>query len=209
MKALPVCFTALLSLCFAIAALAQSPAVDTLPGLSQAMLGQEEAPKHPNWFQQDYPSPKKAALLSLALPGAGQVYNKRWWKVPFVYGAMVGMGITIDYNQDRYRRLRDALELKRDNLPHEFSGTSLDNTRALRSLRDEFDKNTQLAYVGLVIVYGLQAMEAFVDAHLKGFDVNDDLGGIRLKPTAEYYGFSTAPAIGLGLSIPIQSGRGK
>ncbi|NRA48378.1 MAG: hypothetical protein HRU12_04535 [Phaeodactylibacter sp.] len=160
-----------------------------------------QKPKRENWFNKDYPSPRKAAILSLAIPGGGQLYNKRWWKLPLVYGAVVGMGLTIDYNQSNFRRLRDALELKRDNLEHEFTGTSIDNERALRSLRDEFDKNTQMAYVGMFLVYTLQALEAFVDAHLKNFDINDDLG-MEIKPTLDYNGLST-PTIGLGVTIPL------
>jgi hypothetical protein len=111
------------------------------------------------------------------------------------------MGLTIDYNQSNYRRLRDALELKRDTMEHEFSGTSIDNERALRSLRDEFDKNTQMAYVGMFLVYTLQALEAFVDAHLKSFDIDDDIG-MEIKPTLDFNGFNT-PTIGLGVTIPL------
>lgn len=164
-----------------------------------------QRPKRQNWFTQDYPSPKKAAILSLAIPGGGQIYNKRWWKLPLVYGAVVGMGFTIDYQQRNYRRLRDALELKRDSLPHEFTGTSIDNVRALRSLRDEFDKNTQLAYVGMFLVYTLQTLEAYVDAHLKGFDVNDDIG-MELKPKLDLNGLG-APTIGLGVTVPLNRRR--
>ena len=160
-----------------------------------------QRPKRENWFTQDYPSPRKAAILSLAIPGGGQIYNKRWWKLPLVYGAVVGMGFTIDYNQSNFRRLRDALELKRDGLDHEFTGTSIDNERALRSLRDEFDKNTQMAYVGMFLVYTLQALEAFVDAHLKSFDVNDDIG-MEIRPVLDHHGLST-PTIGLGVTIPL------
>jgi len=164
-------------------------------------LGQAEGPVKENWFQRDYPAPKKAALLSLIVPGGGQMYNKRWWKVPLVYGAVIGMGFTIDYNQDLYRRLRDALENKRNNLPHEFEGTNIDNERSLRSLRDRYDKNTQLAYVGMFLVYTLQAMEAFVDAHLKSFDISEDLS-LRVEPRFELHGLA-GPTFGIGVSIPI------
>jgi hypothetical protein len=189
-----VCFTATLEL--------HAQQNDTLPVLEDAMLKDTiVAPeqKKENWFNRDYPDPKKAATLALILPGAGQLYNKRWWKVPFVYGAIIGMGVTIDYNQSRYRRLRDALDLKRDGEPHEFTGTTLDNERSLRTLRDQFDKNTQMAYVGMFLVYTLQAMEAFVDAHLKTFDVNDDLS-LRLKPNMTPGPMGT-PVMGIGLSM--------
>jgi len=169
-------------------------------------LSKGKAPKD-NWFTQGYPDPKKAAIMSLAIPGGGQIYNKRWWKLPLVYGAIIGMGFTIDYNQSNYRRLRDALELKRDGEPHEFSGTTIDSERSLRSLRDQFDKNTQMAYVGMFLVYVLQAMEAYVDAHLKTFDVSDDLS-LRLQPKIEPTPWGT-PVMGVGVSIPIGNASNK
>lgn len=146
-----------------------------------------------------YPVPKKAALFAI-IPGGGQIYNKRWWKLPFVYGAFGGLVYSIDYNQSRYRRLRDALELERMDMEHEFSGTGIDNEQTLRSLRDEFDKNTQLSYIGLVFVYLLQSMEAYVDAHLKNFDVSDDLE-LKIKPQMEMTSALGQPVIGIGLSL--------
>ncbi|MCB9304178.1 MAG: hypothetical protein H6566_26375 [Lewinellaceae bacterium] len=159
-------------------------------------------PNKQGWFSRDYPNPKKAAILSLALPGAGQLYNKRWWKVPLVYGAMGGMGYLIDYNQSRYRRLRTALDLKRQGAEHEFSGSAIDNVTTLRTLRDQYDKNTQLSYVGFFLIYTLQAMEAFVDAHLKSFDVSDDLS-LQLKPQMDYVAPLGQPTLGIGLSISL------
>lgn len=112
------------------------------------------------------------------------------------------MVLVVDYNQSLYRRLRDALNLKRQGEEHEFTGTTLDNLSTLRSLRDSYDKNTQTAYVGIVLVYTLQAMEAFVDAHLKGFDVNDDLS-LRVKPNVEFIAPLGQPVMGIGVSIPL------
>jgi hypothetical protein len=154
------------------------------------------------WLKRDYPSPKKALIIGLVVPGGGQIYNKSWWKLPLVYGAMVGMGFTIDYNQSRYRRLRTALDLKRKGEPHEFENTTIDNLQSLKNLRDEYDKNTQLAYVGMFLVYSLQAVEAFVDAHLKSFDVEDDIG-FRIRPEAGHVPAIGMNTIGIGLSIPL------
>ncbi|MCG8329328.1 MAG: DUF5683 domain-containing protein [Chitinophagales bacterium] len=164
-----------------------------------------ESIKKENWFNRGYPNPKRALVMGLVVPGSGQIYNKSWWKVPIVYGAIVGMGFTIDYNQSRYRRLRKALNLKRAGEEHEWSNTQLDNEQSLRSLRDEYDKNTQIAYVGMFLVYTLQAMEAFVDAHLKNFDVDDDIGAIKLRPEAGYIPQLGTATVGIGISIPIQS----
>ncbi|GJM31325.1 MAG: hypothetical protein DHS20C18_03260 [Saprospiraceae bacterium] len=150
-----------------------------------------------------WPNPKKALLWSM-VPGGGQIYNRRWWKLPLVYGAFVGIGYAIDYNQSRYRRLKTALDLKRKDETHEFSGTTLDDLTRLRVLRDEYDKNTQLAYVGIVFVYALQTVEAFVDAHLRNFDIEDDLG-MRIKPYFDQENVLGQPLIGLSISIPLHN----
>ena len=127
------------------------------------------------FFREDYPAPKKAMYLSLAVPGAGQAYNKSYWKMPLIYGAIGGVVFAIDYNSTRYRRLSTAYQLALNDEPHEFTGTAIDNTSSLRNLRDQFDKNRQLSWIGLVAVHLLNAVDAFVDAHLLNFDISDDL----------------------------------
>ncbi|MCB9265296.1 MAG: hypothetical protein H6558_09750 [Lewinellaceae bacterium] len=174
--------------------------VDT--SIVEAQMDTLSGKKKGNWFKRDYPNPKKAALLSLIIPGAGQLYNKRWWKAPLVYGALTGMVLVIDYNQSLYRRLRDALDLKRKGEEHEFSGSSIDNLSTLRSLRDSYDKNTQTAYVGLFLVYTLQAMEAFVDCHLKNWNVDDDLS-LKIRPDVDFAAPLGQPVIGIGLTVPL------
>lgn len=125
------------------------------------------------------PNPKKAAFLSLILPGAGQIYNGRWWKTPFVYAAIGGSIAYLQVNQSRYYRFKRALELELAKKPHEFTG-KINNAEALRNLRNKYDKNTQTSYIGVVVVYGIVAVEAFVDAHLQNFDISDDLS-IKFK----------------------------
>jgi hypothetical protein len=193
-------------LLFSCAYLAPAQQADTLlldatPAAAAVDTLLPEAPPREGWLKRDYPDPRKAGLLSLIIPGGGQLYNKRWWKVPLVYGAMGGMAAVIDYNQSRYRRLRDALELERMQKEHEFTGTAIGNVNTLRTLRDRFDKDTQMAYFGFFLVYALQAMEAFVDAHLKTFDISDDIG-FQLKPQVDISPFGQ-PALGIGLAIPL------
>ncbi|NET37737.1 MAG: hypothetical protein F6K19_37960, partial [Cyanothece sp. SIO1E1] len=117
-------------------------------------------------------------------------------------GAFVGLGLAIDYNQNLYRDLRDAYLLALNDEPHQFSGTTIDSPNALRNLRDSFDKNTQTAYVGLVLLYALQSMEAYVDSHLRSFDVDDDLS-FKIKPSVDVNGLTGQPVMGIGISIPI------
>lgn len=147
------------------------------------------------------PKPKLALMWSL-LPGGGQAYNRRWWKLPLVYGAFIGLGYAIDYNQTLYRDLRIAYLAALNNEDHKFTGTSIDSPNALRNLRDSFDKNTQTAYVGILILYSLQSMEAYVDAHLRSFDVNDDLS-FKLKPALDVNGMTGQPVMGFGISIAL------
>jgi hypothetical protein len=136
--------------------------------------------------KKDYPNPNKALLLAAVIPGGGQMYNKRWWKLPIVYGAYAWMINRIGYNRNYYLRFRDAYIAELKGELHEFSDTRL-NAGDLRRIRDQFDKNKQLSYIGLVAVHLVQATEAFVDCHLKTFDVSDDLS-VRLKPA-----FGTSP----------------
>ena len=137
------------------------------------------------------PVPKKALLYSLVLPGSGQVYNGRWWKAPIAVGAIGGMAYVFSYNNGLYRRLKTALELELQDQMHEFSSLNL-GENGLRANRDSYDKNRQASLAGIVAVYGLVAIEAFVDAHLQNFDISEDLSW-RIKPT-----FQTDPRSGMG-----------
>ena len=125
------------------------------------------------------PNTKKSALYSLVLPGSGQIYNGNWWKTPFVYAAIGGSIAYLQFNQSRYKRFKTALELELAKKPHEFTG-KINSAEALRNLRNKYDKNTQTSYIGVVVVYGIVAIEAFVDAHLQNFDISDDLS-IKVK----------------------------
>lgn len=174
-----------------------SQAVDTLGQLPPDPV-QVDSLKKTHLF---IPKPKMALLWS-AIPGGGQAYNRRWWKLPLVYGAFIGLGFAIDYNQNYYRDFKEAYLASLNNETHKFSGTSIDTPTALRNLRDSFDKNTQTAYVGILILYTLQSMEAYVDAHLRSFDINDDLS-FKLKPALDINGMTGQPAMGFGISLAI------
>ncbi len=143
-----------------------------------------------------WPVPKKALLFGI-IPGGGQLYNKKWWKVPLVYGALGAGGYWLYQNQKLYRFYRDQL-LQEINMPGSTNGSVLTH----RNNRDRFDKSTQQAYVYLGIIYLLQATEAFVDAHLNHFDVSDDLSWY-IKPSTTFTGNNTPPTAGISLIIPI------
>ena len=141
-----------------------------------------ERGKFNRFFTDNYPDPKKALLLSTILPGTGQVYNGQWWKAPLVAGALGGAVFNIQYQTERYLAFNDAYRASIAGEEHRFSNTRIDDVQTLRRFRDRFNKSRQLGYVIGVAVYGLQALEAFVAAHLKDFDTEDDLGGWQLQP---------------------------
>ncbi len=149
-------------------------------------------------FMEDYPNPNKALMLSLIFPGAGQVYNKKYIKLPFVYGALGGLIYVIGFNSQEYNRYKTAYSLKLDGDIHEFSGTILDNTTTLKRRRDDARKNMELSSILLVVTYLLNGLDAYVDAHLLDFNVNENLGfHIRPKALRLSSGFNPSPSLAL------------
>lgn len=179
---------------------------DSLATVKDSLATDSVAPKKRRFFyrvfKENYPNPNMALYLSLAVPGAGQIYNKRWWKLPIVYGAYGGLIYAARYNQNYYRRLRDAYIAELNGQPHEFSNTRL-QADDLRRLRDGYDKNKQLSYIGIFGIHLLQAAEAFVDCHLRTFDVSDDLS-LRLKPSILPAAIDAQPIIGIGLALTLR-----
>ena len=146
------------------------------------------------------------ALKWALIPGGGQVFNKAWWKVPLVYGALLGAVGVADYNTTNYQRFVTALraECFGDGIAddcevtdHEFTGivTSVD---AMVRLRDNFDKSRQTSYIFIFITYILQGVEAYTDAHLKNFDMDEDLSYFKIKPT-----MLPGSTPGIGITIPL------
>lgn len=150
-------------------------------------------------FSKNYPQPRTAALLSMVLPGAGQAYNKKWWKVPLAWGALGGIGYFTFDTQNTYRELRSAYKTKVNGgePPEPYKDVE---AATLRNYRDTFRGYTEKWYLALGVTYLLIVTDAFVDAHLAKFDVNDDLS-FRLKPALE--AAPGAPAFGLGISLSL------
>ncbi|MCA0238556.1 MAG: DUF5683 domain-containing protein [Bacteroidetes bacterium] len=156
------------------------------------------------FFSKDYPNPRKAAFLSLALPGAGQAYNRHWWKLPIVYGAIGGMTWLEIQNVKQYRKLRDNYILLVDGddntNPTESPYNQIDAT-SMKAYRNQWRKYVEQTSLGLGLVYLLVAADAFVDAHLQRFDVSDDLS-LRLKPQAETMPMG-GPVFGVGIQLAL------
>ena len=138
--------------------------------------------------------PGKAALFSLILPGAGQAYNKRYWKVPIVWAAVGGMGYVMHYNIQQYNDYKSRYEYSLEN------GSDPDGqytSEQLRLLRNEADKNRQLSIFFFALVWVANSVEAYTDAHLMQFDISDDLSLELLPPSYDQYSGST----GIGVAI--------
>lgn len=111
-------------------------------------------------------SPIKAGLYSAVLPGLGQFYNKKYWKIPIVWGAVgTGVGIAI-WNDKNYKRYRNAFVAELNGLPHEFSGIRGVDKVVLGNAQDRFKRQRDYAIGIAGLIYILNIVDAVVDAHL-------------------------------------------
>lgn len=118
-------------------------------------------------------APARAAFYSAIVPGLGQAYNKRYWKIPIVYAA-IGTGVYFyTDNNKEYHRYRDAYKQRLKGLDDEFKGQYSDAT--LINAQRTFQRNRDLSLIISVGLYVLNIVDANVDAHLQQFNVNDDL----------------------------------
>lgn len=185
--------------------------LDTIPtvGVPDSSVVIPERPKgrRDGFFSKNYPDPGKAGILSLVLPGAGQIYNRKWWKLPIVYGVLGGLTFWEIDNVRTYREYRDNYKWIVDGdattepIP-KYAGVDKDN---LRAARDDFRKYVEQTGLALGLAYLLTAADAFVDAHLQRFDVSDDLS-LQLRPRVRS-GPDAGPV--LGLALELQLGRSR
>lgn len=155
--------------------------------------------------------PGKAALRSAILPGWGQIYNKKYWKLPIVYGALGTSAGVFFYNLKNYRDTRFAYQAKyKAALPVPDSTDYFKikpklkplSPESLRFYRDEFRRDIDYSVIFFVALWGLNVVDAAVDAHLKAFDVSPDLS-FQVKP-----GHSQMAGTN-GLSLVLNIGKNK
>lgn len=121
----------------------------------------------------------------MALPGAGQFYNKKYWKIPIIYAGFAGMGYLIHFNDVRYQKYKKAYVVRLDNDSNsvdEFNGIYSDSD--LKTLKDFYRRNRDLSIIVTGLIYILNIVDASVDAHLFYFDVNEDLS-LHLQPSID------------------------
>lgn len=141
------------------------------------------------------PNPKRAMWLALVLPGAGQIYNRKYWKLPIVYGGFVGCAYALRWNNQMYRDYSQAYLDLMDDDPNTQSynqflhlGAKIDDSNKARyqklfkSRKDTYRRWRDLSVFCLIGVYALSVIDAYVDASLSEFDISKDLS-LRVEPT--------------------------
>ena len=130
-------------------------------------------------------SPTKATLFSTVVPGLGQAYNKKYWKMPIVYA---GIGISLYFaisNHKSFNKFKSAYSVRLDSDPNttdEFDGILTEE--GLQANMDFHQRNRDLSYIFVGLFYVLNIVDAAVDAHLFNFPKNDDLS-FNLQPNLE------------------------
>lgn len=152
----------------------------------------------------------KATTLAMICPGAGQIYNKSYWRVPIVVGGFATTIYCIDWNNRGYQRFKKAYRLKADydanpdptlypnGSPDEFGGRY--STSFLKNLRNSYRRNRDLCIILTAGLYILQIVDAHVDAHLRDYDISKDLS-VSLTPAIGYSYNRMSPYTGGGTTV--------
>jgi hypothetical protein len=122
-------------------------------------------------------APSKAAFYSAIFPGMGQIYNKKYWKAPIVWGALAIPTYYYLENNSEYKRYRTAYKLRKNGEADEFTvdGVALLSLETLENAQEQLRENRDLSLLSGVILYVLQIVEASVNAHLLQFNTDDNL----------------------------------
>lgn len=159
------------------------------------------------------PSPKRALWLALVLPGAGQIYNRKLWKLPIIYGGFVGCAYAMRWNNMMYRDYSQAYLDIMDDDPNTHSYNQFlhlgnqvtpENMKRwqdiFRKRKDRYRRWRDLSFFALIGVYALSVVDAYVDASLSEFDISPDLS-MRVAPTIIHGGTDRNPVSGLAMGL--------
>lgn len=155
------------------------------------------------------PDPTRAVWMSVLFPGLGQVYNRRYWKIPIIVGGFMGLGYGMSWNNGQYadysRAYRDLLDNDptsnsyMDFFPPNTQEGDLDKswlTNVMKSRKDFYRRNRDLCIICMVGVYLLCIVDAYVDASLAHFDISPDLS-MEVAPTMMVQPGQSRPGLGL------------
>ena len=141
------------------------------------------------------PDPKRALWLALVIPGGGQIYNRKYWKLPLVYGGFIGCLYAMNWNNTMYKDYSQAYIDIMDNDPgtqsyNQFlhNGMTIDDSnkdrykKLFKQRKDRYRRWRDMSFFVLVGVYALSVIDAYVDAELSVFDISKDLS-LSIEPT--------------------------
>lgn len=144
--------------------------------------------------QNKIPDPKRALWLSLVLPGAGQIYNRKYWKLPIIYGGFIGCTYALLWNQQMYKDYSQAyIDIMDDDpntasyknilpLGYDITGREDQFKQIFKHKKDFYRKNRDLSVFAFFGVYLLSVIDSYVDAQLSTFDISPDLS-LHVAPT--------------------------
>ena len=140
------------------------------------------------------PNPKRALWLALVLPGAGQIYNRKYWKLPIIYGGFMGCIYALTWNNMMYKDYSQAYLDIMDNDPGtasynkflhlgvEINDQNMERYKQLfKSRKDKYRRWRDLSFFVMLGVYAISVIDAYVDAELSEFDISKDLS-LKVSP---------------------------
>ncbi len=131
------------------------------------------------------PDPRRAAMYSAVLPGMGQIYNRKYWKVPLVYGGFASLAWYTMFTHDEFVRYRTALGFRTDGNPDtidEFADDFRYTEEILVRFKDYYRRQRDRTVIWTALFYAINIIDATVDAHLFEFDVSEELG-MKMGPS--------------------------
>ncbi len=159
------------------------------------------------------PDPKRALWLALVIPGAGQIYNRKYWKLPIFYGGFLGCTYALMWNQQMYKDYSQAyIDIMDDDpnthsytnmLPPNYDITGLEDRfkTIFKNKKDRYRRWRDYAAFSFVGVYLLSVIDAYVDAQLSQFDISKDLS-LNVKPTViPVHNSKNSAAVGIGCGL--------
>lgn len=185
--------------------------VDSIPAVADSVASPYDV-----WIEREdvfNPDPTRAVWMSALCPGLGQIYNRRYWKLPIVIGAYMGLGYATSWNNnmlsDYTRAYRDLMDSDPNTnsymnfFPPTTSESDLDKkwlTNVLQSRKNFYRRNRDLCIIAMVGVYFVAMVDAYVDASLSHFDISNDLS-LQWNPVVVKDDWSGKPGLGLVCAI--------
>jgi len=146
-------------------------------------------------------SPAKAGLYSAILPGLGQAYNKKYWKIGIIGAGTVALVYSYQFSSKNYRLHKDELILRQSKEPGNFNpDLTLYSDSDLNELQDFYRRNRDLTVIGFALLYALNIVDATVDAHFFDFNMSDDLS-LNIRPEPVYNALTARNSFGLGINL--------